>query len=78
MDEVGEGTLARRILSENIRNLRHEKNLSQEALADLAGLHRTYVGSIERCERNVSIDNIARLAKALDVAPASLLQEEDS
>lgn len=78
MVEVGEGSLARQILSVNIRNIRQERNLSQEALADLAGLHRTYIGSIERCERNVSIDNIARLAKALGVSLASLLQEEDS
>jgi transcriptional regulator with XRE-family HTH domain len=44
-------------------------------LADLAGLHRTYVGSVERGERNISIDNIERLARALGVTAASLLQE---
>ena len=48
--------------------------LSQEALADLAGLHRTYVGSIERCERNVSIDNIEKLAMALSTDIADLLE----
>lgn len=49
--------------------------MSQEALADLAGLHRTYVGSVEREERNISIDNIERIALALNVSPASLLEK---
>jgi transcriptional regulator with XRE-family HTH domain len=47
--------------------------LSQEALADLAQLHRTYVGSVERSERNVSLDNIERLAAALSVDICDLL-----
>ena len=50
------------------------KGLSQEDLAELANLHRTYVGSVERAERNVSIDNIERLATALGVSPALLLK----
>jgi transcriptional regulator with XRE-family HTH domain len=49
------------------------KGLSQEALAELAGLHRTYVGSAERGLRNVSLHNILRLAKALEVTPGQLL-----
>jgi transcriptional regulator with XRE-family HTH domain len=48
--------------------------LSQEALAHQAGLHRTYVGAVERGERNVSIDNIERLARALGVTPAELMR----
>jgi transcriptional regulator with XRE-family HTH domain len=64
---------ARRILAENLRRLRHESRLSQESLADLASLHRTYVGSVERGERNISIDNIEKLAHALRVSPAELL-----
>ncbi len=51
------------------------KRLSQEGLAELANLHRTYVGSVERAERNVSIDNMERLAAALGVSLPSLLQE---
>jgi transcriptional regulator with XRE-family HTH domain len=47
--------------------------LSQEALADMCGLHRTYVGSIERAERNVSLDNIERLAGALRLDICDLL-----
>lgn len=66
----------REILARNLRRLRGERSLSQEALADLAGLHRTYVGSIERGERNVSLDNIERLAKALKIVAADLIRNE--
>jgi transcriptional regulator with XRE-family HTH domain len=62
-------------LARNLRRLRSEHGFSQEGLADLAGLHRTYVGSVERSERNISIDNIARLAKALGVTASSLLED---
>ena len=65
-------------LARNLRLLRGERGLSQEALADLAGLHRTYVGSIERSERNVSLDNIYRLAASLDVTVARLLTEHQA
>jgi len=57
-----------------IRELRLAKGLSQEALADEAGVHRTYIGSVERGERNISLDNIVRIARALKVAPFALLQ----
>lgn len=53
--------------------MRKALHLSQEALADLCDLHRTYVGSVERAERNVSLDNIERLAVALDVDIHELL-----
>ncbi len=66
---------ARRIFAENLRRARLAKGLSQEALAELATLHRTYVGSVERAERNVSIDNIERLAAAVGVALPELLRE---
>lgn len=69
---------ARSTLARNLRQLRAAKGVSQEALADLAGLHRTYVGSVERCERNISIDNIEKLAIALGVTPAELLAEGDA
>lgn len=57
----------RRAFGERLRSLRsdHPDGLSQEDLAHLAGLHRTYVGAIERGERNLSIDNIYALADAL-------------
>jgi DNA-binding XRE family transcriptional regulator len=59
----------------NLKRLRMRCGLSQEALASEAGLHRTYIGSIERGERNVSIDNIERIAVALGVSPTSLLED---
>jgi len=64
---------ARKTFGDNMRSLRKQKGLSQEALADLAGLHRTYIGSIERGEQNISLDNINKIAKALRVKPSKLL-----
>jgi len=63
-----------KIFGQNIRRLRMAKELSQEALADLCTLHRTYVGAIERGERNVSLQNIVKLARALGVLPSKLLE----
>lgn len=55
------------------RQLRKERGLSQEELGVKANLHRTYIGTIERAEKNISIENIAKLAKALGVKPSDLL-----
>jgi DNA-binding XRE family transcriptional regulator len=63
----------RRFIAVNVRRLRAQRGLSQEALADRAGLHRTYLGSVERAERNISIDNVCRLAWALGVDVRRLL-----
>ncbi len=57
----------------NLRKLRGDRSLSQEALADLAGIHRNYLGGIERCERNVGLDNLEKLANALGVPVAELV-----
>jgi transcriptional regulator with XRE-family HTH domain len=56
-----------------VRRLRHDRDWSIEQLADEAGLHWTYVGSVERGERNVSLQNICRLAKALGVGADELM-----
>lgn len=61
----GDSSNVRAVLAKNMRHLRAELGISQEGLADEAGLHRTYVGAIERAERNVSVDNIEKIARAL-------------
>ena len=60
-------------LARNLRALRHKTGLSQEAFADEAGLHRTYVSALERGTRNPSISIIEKLARALDVPAGKLL-----
>lgn len=60
-------------LALNIRYLRRIKGLSQEKLADICGIHRTYVGSIERSERNVTLSSLELLANALGVSVVQLL-----
>ena len=75
MDKKLHAQEARKILASNLRKLREDASLSQEALAHLADLHRTYIGSVERCERNISIDNIERLASALGVTVSELLEK---
>ncbi len=57
-----------------VRELRKGRNLSQEALADLADVHRTYIGMIERAEKNITLSNIERLANALDVPIRNLFE----
>jgi transcriptional regulator with XRE-family HTH domain len=58
-----------------LRNLREERGYSQEELAERARLHRNYVGGVERGERNVALENIVKLAKALSVPPRDLFSD---
>ena len=58
----------------NLKRLRTSAGISQEELADRAGLHRTYISSIERAQRNVSLENIFLIAEALGATPAELLK----
>jgi transcriptional regulator with XRE-family HTH domain len=61
-------------VGKRIRELRTQKGYSQEELADLARLHFTYVGSVERGERNISIVNLEKIARALEVDLKSLFE----
>lgn len=67
---------ARKIFARKLKEFRVSRGLSQEELADIAGLHRTYIGSVERGERNISIDNMERLAIALDITIKDLLNND--
>ena len=69
-------TSLRQSFAANLRRERQARGLSQAALAHAAGLHRTYVGSVERGTRNVSIDNIEKLAEALGVDPVELMTRQ--
>ena len=69
-------TNAPEIVGKNVRKYREKKGISQEALADLAGLHRTYITKVEQGKTNISVVNIFRIAEALDVAAKELLESE--
>jgi len=66
---------AKLLFGRRLRALRGAKGLSQESLADKAGLHRSYVWGIENGKRNVSLENIVRIARALRVLPRDLLAD---
>jgi transcriptional regulator with XRE-family HTH domain len=65
----------RDVLARNMRRLRAARGLSQEGLAHECGINRTYLSGVERSERNVSIDNIARIARGLKVKAHVLLDD---
>lgn len=56
-----------------VQEIRKARNLSQEQLAELAGVHRTYIGMIERAEKNITLCNIEKIAKALNIEIKELL-----
>ncbi len=64
-------------LGQRIRNYRNEKRLSQEKLAELSGCHPTYIGQIERGEKNATIESIAKIASALGIPLAQLFEKLD-
>jgi transcriptional regulator with XRE-family HTH domain len=67
-----------RLFGENIRRLRVSQGLSQDALADKAGLHRTYVGAVERGERNITLINAEKIANALGVSLVDCLRDREN
>ncbi|AUH53672.1 XRE family transcriptional regulator [Chromobacterium sp. ATCC 53434] len=76
MENTTKPLSARAVFARNLRIARRLHDVSQEALALQAGMSRTYVSEIERCERNVSIDNMGALADALGVALRDLVDPE--
>ena len=65
----------KKIFSNNIRKYRIKQNLSQEELAEKAGLHRTYIGSVERGERNITINVMEKICIALEMSIIDLFKE---
>jgi transcriptional regulator with XRE-family HTH domain len=72
-----EGDLQRAV-GHNLRAYRQARGLSQEAFADELGVHRTYMGGIERGERNLTLKSLERIASQLDVDPLALLQPPEA
>lgn len=70
-----EGELQRRV-GRYLREYRREQGLSQEAMGDVLGYHRTYIGGLERGERNLTLKAVERIAGLLGVDPMDLLQEK--
>lgn len=66
-----------KVFGRKVREIRHERCLSQEALAVKAGLHRTYIGAVERGERNITLINAERIARALGVDLIDCLREPE-
>lgn len=69
-----EGDLQRTV-GRSLRRYRQERGLSQEAFADLVGVHRTYMGGLERGERNLTLRSLERIAELIKVDPLELLRE---
>jgi transcriptional regulator with XRE-family HTH domain len=65
------------IISNNLKTYRSANNLSQEELAELCKLHRTYIGAIERCEKNLSLSSLEVIAEALGITVPELLIPRD-
>lgn len=67
-----------KVFGTNLRKYRTKKGLSQEKFAELCGLHRTYISDIECFQRNVSLENVQKIADALEIESYLLLKREDT
>lgn len=76
MSEVKKTSKARKIFGDNLLRFRKQKAMSQEELGFKSGLHRTYIGSVERGSQNVSVDNIYKLAAGLGVEPTVFFEKQ--
>ncbi len=65
------------MFANNVRKFRQADGLSQEELAEKCGMHRTYISAVERCKRSISLDNIQRIADALEVETYKLFLPEE-
>jgi transcriptional regulator with XRE-family HTH domain len=72
-----EGDL-QRTLGRNLRAYRNARGLSQEAFAEVLGVHRTYMGGVERGERNLTLKSVERIAEKIEVEPLTLLRSSDA
>lgn len=70
-----EGEL-QKVVGRNLRRYRQERGYSQEAFAEVMGVHRTYMGGVERGERNLTLQTLEKMADILNVEPLSLLTED--
>lgn len=66
-----------KVFGTNLKRYRREEGLSQERFAELCGLHRTYISGIECCQRNVSLENVQKIADALGIEAYRLLMEKE-
>lgn len=66
-----------KVFGTNVRKYRNEKGISQEKLAELSGLHRTYISDVERFQRSIALENIQRIADALEVETYKLFLEKE-
>lgn len=65
-----------RVFGTNLKKYREEKSISQEKFAEMAGLHRTYISDVERFQRSISLNNVQKIADALEIETYRLFKEE--
>lgn len=66
-----------KVFGTNLRKYREEKKISQEKFAEMTGLHRTYISDVERFQRSISLNNVQKIADALEIETYILFKEED-